>query len=278
MKALWAILLAGFLLVLSPAAGGASPVRQHTVSQILRDGSAVASAGVTLTFQGGKVAHSIKRSEMIPDGTRIDVPAHVKITLLSSGAKSTITLGPNSTFTLTLTGKGESSSLDRGSALFSVVHGALDFFQVIHTQQFTASVKGTEFSMDASGRDVTFVCTRGTVDIKKSGLISVGKVSKKISLVDVISADGQRRATYQPTAVWYLAKFATTGDADAYFRDRLAAARRTGDPARIAAATLNLAIVDRLFGNCTARGVIGSIVSRLPFGKRHTQTQTVHCF
>jgi hypothetical protein len=245
----------------------AASLRQHTVSQILRNGNPVASAaGVTLTFKAGKVAHSIARGEVIPDGTQIATPARVKITLVSSGAKSTTAIGPNSTFTFTVTGKGESSSLDRGSALFSVIHGALDFFNVVHGQQFTASVKGTEFSMDARGRDVTFACTRGAVDVTKTGLIKVGNASKKVSLVDVISANGRRSATYQPSAVWYLAKFATTGDADAYFKKRLADARRSGDPAAIAAATLNLAVVDRIFGNC-GHGLVGSLVSKIHFGK-----------
>ena len=222
--------------------------------------------GVTLTFKEGKVVHSIARGEAIPDGTQIATPARLKITFDSTGAKSTTTIGPNSTFTFTSTGKGESSSLDRGNAFFSVVHGALDFFNVNHTQQFTASVKGTEFSMDASGRDVKFLCTRGTVDVTKTGLIKVGSASKKVSLVDVLSANGQRSATYQPSAVWYIAKFATTGDADAYFKKRLADARRSGDPAAIAAATLNLIVIDRIFGNC-GHGLIGSLVSKIHFGK-----------
>jgi len=282
MNVLSALVSAAFLTALSTAPCGAAPVvpRQHTVSQILRDGAAVASAnGVTLTFRDGKAVHSIARGEVIPDGTSIVVPAHLKIVLVSSGAKSTTTLGPNSTFTLTLTGNGESSNLARGSAWFSVLHGALDFFQVTHTQQFIVSVKGTEFSVDASGRDVTFTCTRGTVDITKTGLISVGKVAKKISLVDVLSANSHPSATYQPSAVWYLAKFATTGDAHAYFLQRLADARRTGDPIKIAAATLNLAVVDRLFRDCSSRGIIGSIVSKLPLlGKRRTPAQSGNCF
>src|SRR5580693_2359824 len=81
-----ACLVAGAL----PAAADS---RAHTVQQILRDGTAVASApGVTVTPRGGTPESTIRVGESIADGTRVDVPAHLVVVIVSSGNKSTITL------------------------------------------------------------------------------------------------------------------------------------------------------------------------------------------
>lgn len=240
-------------IVLAASATAAPAQREHVVKAILRDGIAVASdAGVTLNYRDGRVVHSIARGERIPDGTRIEVPARVKIVLVSTGAKSTTTLGPNSSFTPMQTGAGELSSLDRGSAWFSVVRGALDFFQVNHTQRFNASVKGTKFRIDASGRDVTFACTDGSVAVTQIGSILVGsKTVSQVRQVQYVSAAGRREVRY-PSFVQYLATFPNFASAKTMFAQQLAQAEASGDAAGVRAGLTNLGLVERYLGEYPA--------------------------
>src|SRR5271168_5113507 len=85
----------------------AAPVRLHTVQNILQDGKAVPTAqGVKVTSAAGKVENVIRRGEAVPDGTRVDVPARVVITVVSAGGKSTATLETGSSVTFVSTGSG----------------------------------------------------------------------------------------------------------------------------------------------------------------------------
>lgn len=221
----------------SMPAFAAAPSREHSVARILRDGSQVSKASdVILTLTGGTVVHGISQGASVADGTRIDVPARVSVVLVSSGAKSTTTIGPNSSFTPVTTGQGELSRVNSGNVVFDVVHGALDFFQVFHTQRFVAAVKGTAFSVNASSSSLKFACTRGTVTIKKTGSILVGATKKDVSLVDVISAASQSQVSYDVAADGVFAKFRSYGDALEAYQKILEQARQGGDRIRIAAA------------------------------------------
>ena len=154
-----AVILLGATLSLP---GAAALARTHAVTDIRLDGRPVASAaGVIVTPRGAKAEATIKLREVIADGTRIDVPAHVTVTIVSSGAKSTITLEPGSSVTFLSTGSGELVSSNGGKATFDIVPGALDFFRVQSGQALTAAVHGTVFSIDAAANNVTFTCTRG---------------------------------------------------------------------------------------------------------------------
>src|ERR1700681_2625409 len=169
------LIFRSFVLVGVSVALAAAPAarRDHTVTRILRDGIEKSDAPATLRYPDGRISHSIVRGQRIKDNTSIEVPAHVKVVLVSSGDKSTTTLGPNTSFTPTLTDKGESSRLERGNAFFSVVHGALDFFQV-HVNRFSAAAKGTDFRVDSSSRSVTLSVVRGSVDVTRSGAVAIG--------------------------------------------------------------------------------------------------------
>ncbi|HLX25598.1 MAG TPA: hypothetical protein VKR05_01290, partial [Candidatus Cybelea sp.] len=99
---------------MAPSPVSASLLRSHTVREILVDGRAVATVtGVTLT-RGTLTAHTLQRGERIADGTRIDVPAHVAIVVVSTGEKSTTTLQPGASVTFVSTGSGELVSSNRG--------------------------------------------------------------------------------------------------------------------------------------------------------------------
>jgi hypothetical protein len=101
------------------------------VERILLDGRSVESTGeVSVTSRNGAVEHGLQRGEAISDGTRIDVPAHLVVVIVSTGAKSETTLEPGSSVTFVSTGSGELISSHGGKATFSIVPGALDFFRV----------------------------------------------------------------------------------------------------------------------------------------------------
>ena len=223
--------------------------RVHTVGQILRDGKAVDSAdGVTVTPAAGPAQHVVRRGETIADGTRVDVPAHVVVVIVSTGGASTARLEPGASLTFVSTGRGEVVRSNAGQMLFDVVHNALDFYRVQYGDQISAGVSGTAFSVVASGKTVTFTCTRDQISITKTGYLVVGAEHTKVSLIDVISAANKRQVTYQPSATWYFASFANFAEAQASYRAQVAAAQRGGDAATLAAALTNLGFVDAALG------------------------------
>jgi tetratricopeptide (TPR) repeat protein len=227
------------------AANAGPEPRGHTVKQILRDGQQVASAdGVAVTPPGGKPEATIRQGESIVDGTRVDVPAHLVVVIVSTGAKSTITLNPGSSLTFISTGSGEYVSSNGGHVGFSVVPGSLDFFHVQSGESLNASVHGTEFSIDADQGNVTFDCTRGEVGIQKTGYLLVGEKSIDVTLSDVISAVHVPSVTYQPQPTWYFAKFANFAEADAFYEAQLVTAQHSGSQAAVAAALFNVGIVE----------------------------------
>lgn len=120
-------------------------VRIHTVKQLLIDGKDVASAtGVTIALKTGVVEHMIRRGEAIADGTKVDVPQHLVVVIVSSGAKSTATLEPGSSLTFVLTGKGELVRINAGKVYFDVVDYALDFFRVQYASQLAADALASQ--------------------------------------------------------------------------------------------------------------------------------------
>ena len=164
--ALWALPL---------QAAAAHAPRVHVVQRLLLDKKPVQSAtGVTLTL-GAAVRHILQVGEIIADGTRIDVPPHLVVTIVSSGNRSITTLDPGASVTFVSTGSGELLSSNKGTSRFSVVPHTLDFFRVQSGEALTASVHGTEFSVDVAGHSVTYDCTRGEVNVTKTGYLVIGQ-------------------------------------------------------------------------------------------------------
>ena len=214
----------------------AQSTRSHTVKQILIDGKDAASAsGITVTPKGAPAQSTIRRNEPIADGTRIDVPAHVVVVIVSTGAKSTATLEPGASITFVSTGQGELMRSNTGKTLFEVAHKSLDFFRVQSGDQITAGVSGTAFSINATSKTVAFACTSDAVTITRSGYIRIGLARKPITLSDVISATGKSTISYAVNQS-YLAQFSTFTQAEAFYESQVLQADKHGDTtARIAA-------------------------------------------
>jgi tetratricopeptide (TPR) repeat protein len=213
----------------------AETTRTHTVKQILVDGKDEASAGVTVTPKGAPPQTTIQRNEPIPDGTRVDVPAHVVVVIASTDEKSTATLEPGASITFVSTDKGELLRSNAGKTFFDVVHNSLDFFRVQYGDQITAGVSGTAFSIDATEKTVAFRCTSDEVTITRSGYIRIGPARKAVTLADVISAMGTSTVSYAVNQT-YLAEFSTFAQAAAFYQTQAADATLRGDTtARIAA-------------------------------------------
>ena len=111
-----------------------------------------------------------------------------------------------------------------------------------------AGVHGTVFSIDSNategGADTVAVdCSRGAVDVTKSGYLQIGSEIKPVTLIDTISANGRADATYHPTKNWLLGSFASFADAEASFQQQVTAARRSGDAYALSAALRNLGLI-----------------------------------
>jgi tetratricopeptide (TPR) repeat protein len=235
--------------------------RQHVVVEIRVQPGATASATMTLPNARPK---PLAVRQTLPDGARIDVPLRVTVVIASTDAKSTTTLRPDTSFTLLETGAGERSRLEHGGALFAVVHGALSFFQVKYGRAFTASARGTEFSVERAGKNVTFACKRGTVDVAYAAHLQIDAGTSRsdrtggraagssagagasdrpyvVNAVEVIAPARTASVSFAADAPSYVKTFRTAGEAQALYDAQLIVARQSGDPERIAAALNNRA-------------------------------------
>lgn len=239
--------IVGVLLLFGATPSPVQSVRSHVVQKILLDDKPAQSADVTV-IRGSTVTHVLHVGDVVADRTRIDVPANVVVVLTSTGGKSTVTLERGASVTFVSTGTGELISSNAGTTLFSVVPKALDFFRVQSGESLTASVHGTEFSVDVDAGSVSYTCTQGEVNITKIGYIVVAQRRLQTSLVDVISAQSNTKATYHPSVDWTLARFDNFAQAEAFYRGELATAQKSGDAGAVNAARMNLGNVLRLEG------------------------------
>jgi len=252
-------------LSLHSAAAGAA-LRTHTVTEIR---SQPGAAVPTLTLPNGRPERLVLH-QTLPDGSRIDVPLRVTVVIASTDAKSITTLRPDTSFTLVSTGAGERSTIGHGSALFSIVHGALTFFQVRYSTKFTASARGTVFSVETAGKNVTFACRRGVVDVAYTARLQIGagkRVARRaagdkpsggaaasiaappaVRAVDVIAAATTASVSFPVDAPDAVKSFATASDAQSFYAAQLGPAQQSGDPVRIAAALNNAGIVEDRLG------------------------------
>ncbi len=230
--------LVTFMMPLSAAA----QTREHTVREILLDGKSVEWVNGATVSRRAMVEHAVRRGEPIPDGTRVDVPAHVELIITSTGGKSAVTLPPGSSVTFITTDQGEWDSVNAGDPIFSDVPGALDYFHVQAGRDIDAAAAGTTFSVAVGYGSVTVHCTQGELSVQKTGYLRVGLRRYKASLIDTLSP-ARGAVTYHPSETWYLATFATFGQAEAYYRRQLATARQTGSAVAVANALDNIGIV-----------------------------------
>ena len=239
--------ITGVLAFLTIAPSAAQSARVHLVNRIFLDDKSVQSAPVTV-IRGSTVAHVLHVGDVVVDRTRIDVPSNVVVVFKSMGEKSTITLERGASVTFVSTGKGELVSSNAGTTLFSVMPKALDFFRVQSGESLTASVHGTDFSIERTSKTVSFNCTLGEVSITKTGYILIGQRRLQTSLIDIISAAATPQLTYHPRPNWTLAEFANFAQAEAFYRAQLKAALAAGDSNAANVARINLGNVLRLEG------------------------------
>ena len=235
-----------FSVLSSASASHAAAARTHTIEQLAYDGKPeTKDADVTITPNNGKPSRGVKQGDVLPDGARIDVPAHVTVTLVSTDAKSRIVLSPHSSFTPLQTANGESSSMPFGQAAFSVVHGALDFFRV-NMRNISASVPGTEFTIDASSDSSGFKCTDGAVDVVRVGTLAIsGSAPTSVPnarQTDIVAAGRNSSRSYAANADT-LATFDSLDAAKSAFEKGVADAAKTTDGARLRAALMTVGLL-----------------------------------
>ena len=254
-----------------PGLAAAAPpaAREHVVTEIRALPGATKSP--TMTLPNGRPQILVVH-QAVPDGARIDVPLRVTVVIASTGSKSTTTLRPDTSYTPLSTGAGERAEIARGSGVFSVVHGALDFFQVRYGQKFTASAKGTVFTVHATRSGVTFACDQGAIDVSYAAKLHIQSgtddalrptsarsggglptapsagAAQEVRAVEVITPATRRSVTFSADAPAFVKTFGTPAQAQAAFRKELIAAESSGDAERIGAAYNNLGIADDAAG------------------------------
>ena len=277
---------AAFVVAAGCQAALADAPRAHVVVSITS--LAARHGDPTMTLPHGR-PQTLAVRQSVPDGARIDVPPGVVVVIASTGSKSTTTLRPDTSYTALSTGQGEVSRVGHGSALFSVVHGALDFFQVKYGTTFTASAKGTVFSVNASAGAVTFACERGRIDIGYSARLQIASGAKApatradpaartaapvvaephVRAVQTITPTTKRSVTFSDGAPEAIARFGSADEAETAYRRELAAAKSTGDQQRIAGAYNNLGIVE------AARGASAAAIRDFDDGLRYDSRDAI---
>ncbi len=212
---------------------------------MLENGRPKPNAALLVTFvtNGKPLYPKPKVGDPLPDGTQIQAPVGIAVVISRSDNKSTITVHPGSNLTLiSTTSTGVAAALKTGSAEFDVVPHALDFFTV-NFRQFTASVRGTAFKVDAKRNDVRFTCARGVVNIIRTVTLYLPadqRVIHGVKLVDQISSKTSKSRAYAVDEGEYLRTWGTLAGAASYFNAQLSAAEASHDADRIDAALTSL--------------------------------------
>ena len=195
----WIPLLAVLAVVAAVSRVEAAPTL--TVTQITRDGQSVASApDVALRPLNGHVLpQGVRRGMALPDDVRVEVPAHVSVTITAPGG-SRARLEPGAIDTFHYTGSVESVAVNAGK---TNVDGPLDFYH-ISGPGFDALAQGTVYSVEVNPKSITIICTSGRVKATKVGTAAVGSgasgqqpgAQANIERVDTIGSGRRRSLTY----------------------------------------------------------------------------------
>jgi hypothetical protein len=185
----------GWLVALTLLGAGAATNAQAqglTVAIITVDGHPAQSvAGVQVRLPGATSgqAQTLKAGEVIPPGAELTVPRGATVELTSSNG-NTITLHPGARFlTGVVTAKGESHQPLGGRIDFQV-RRALDFFNIQY-ERITASVKGTDYSVDIEpAKSLTLSVTDGVVEVERQVQIRTTEVVSSTSATATTSRQG----------------------------------------------------------------------------------------
>ena len=127
----------------------------------------------------------------LPDGSRVLVPPRATVVFKSNGRHENVTtLLPGTDYTFNTTDPAEQSTIHRGNALFSVISDALSFFHVGDGKKVSASVRGTEFSVSLSVREMAFDVRRGRVDVERHQKVEIAHQRAVIRTIRVVSEKG----------------------------------------------------------------------------------------
>ena len=191
---------------------------------------------------------NVKPGEHLQAGVELAVPSRVSIELKDSNGNQT-TLYPGARIVLMhLTTRGARQQLIEGRAKFSISK-ALDYFNVYTAEGFLAAVKGTEYELSINpGTSLEFTVLEGTVQVERTGTVLIAKgkseapeTIQNIRQLELLNAGKVRR--YDLTQEEYLREFGNFQEAEAYFRDSLLQAEKSGDLDLIQSARAHLGII-----------------------------------
>jgi hypothetical protein len=228
-------------------AGGAH-AQSLTVTRVTVDGrpaESVAEVDVRTPGLGSSQPREIRAGQVIASVTELRTPRGASIEL-TSGNGNAIVVHPGARFLAGIvTGKGESHQPLGGRIDFRV-RKALDFFNIQY-DRITASVKGTEYSVDIDpGKSMRFAVSESVIEVERQVQIrftastqeSTSGQGHAIRAAEDIYA-GQSK-TYRLDIDEYLAEFNDFGEAEAYFMNELKEAEASRDNRRILRAVQNL--------------------------------------
>ncbi|OUR94695.1 hypothetical protein A9Q87_03410 [Flavobacteriales bacterium 34_180_T64] len=149
---------------------------QSVVSKTEYNGQSDVPVNIVVTIPKGKpVNASVNVGQRFESGTMFQVPAYTTLYLTSNG--NTQRLGPGSKHLAQAGPKGEKHKTFFGKVKH-FVSNKLSFYKTSGpSNKYQGAVEGTEFTIEAVGKDVKFYTTEGSVEIQRRVPVKVNQAS-----------------------------------------------------------------------------------------------------
>lgn len=149
---------------------------QTSISRIVYNNQDYQSANIIIGLpKKSPVQQTVKLNQSFPSGTLFQIPAGVTVFLTSNGNMQR--LGPGSKHMVQAGPKGEKHKTFFGRVKH-FVKNKLSFYKASGpNNKYQGAVQGTEFTIEAVGKDVKFMTTEGSVEIQRRVPVKVNQQS-----------------------------------------------------------------------------------------------------
>ena len=147
---------------------------QSAISKIQYNGQDYTQANIVITLPKGKPQNAtVQVGQQFASGTMFQIPAYTTVFLSSNG--NTQRLGPGSKHMASAGPKGEKHKTFFGKVKH-YVSNKLSFYKASGpNNKYQGAVEGTEFTVEAVGKNVKFHTTEGSVQIQKRVKVTVNQ-------------------------------------------------------------------------------------------------------
>ncbi|MFD2822263.1 tetratricopeptide repeat protein [Lacinutrix iliipiscaria] len=149
---------------------------QSTISNLQYNGKDEPQVAIIVTLPKGKPQNAtVQVGHSFPSGTMFQVPAYTTVFLTSNN--NTQRLGPGSKHMAQASPKGEKHKTFFGKVKH-YVSNKLNFYKASGpNNKYQGAVEGTEFTVEAVGKDVKFFTSEGSVEIQRRVPVTVDQES-----------------------------------------------------------------------------------------------------